>query len=446
LRRKLLICAAAIAILVVIVAATGAIVFFSPLVTHYIEGEAFRVAMENETANGLHFPSGRYSPIRRTSPLTAQAESFEAGNGERALKFVDAHGITARFDPWGVFIRQWRFNDIHVESGKVEIQIYEANPEEVAPKPWFAFFLPNRVYMKRIESEHANVTWQFRGKRAGFFGTHLLITPQGRDFDYAAIGGKLKMALLPDLYLRHANVLVTKTLVTINHVDLASDERSEGNIYGQGTAGIGKDRSTDFRANFERVSIRHWLPDKWKEHLSGSASGSVHWMGATPKLEDSSGEGSLRVRGGRADNLPFLEKLSDLTHEKSFEHLDLTDCSLNFTWRYPSIGIKDIALEEKGKFRVEGAIAIDRRALSGAIQLGVARKYLDWLPNPEEIFSPDKGRGYLWTTVHLSGTIDQPGQDLSPRIIELFKDSPGAYLQLLFRQFEDWLKQTFGDD
>jgi hypothetical protein len=152
------------------------------------------------------------------------------------------------------------------------------------------------------------------------------------------------------------------------------------------------------------------------------------------------------VRGGRADHLPFLEKFSDLTHQKSFEHLDLTDCSLNFTWRYPSIGIKDIALEEKGKFRVEGAIAIDRRALRGAIQLGVARKHLDWLPNPEEIFSPDKGRGYLWTTVHLSGTIDQPGQDLSPRIIELFKDSPGAYLQLLFRQFEDWLKQTFGDD
>jgi len=48
--------------------------------------------------------------------------------------------------------------------------------------------------------------------------------------------------------------------------------------------------------------------------------------------------------------------------------------------------------------------------------------------------------------VHLSGTIDQPEQDLSPRIIELFKESPGAYLQLLLRQFEDWLKETFGGD
>jgi len=46
--------------------------------------------------------------------------------------------------------------------------------------------------------------------------------------------------------------------------------------------------------------------------------------------------------------------------------------------------------------------------------------------------------------VRLSGTIDDPKQDLSPRIIELFKESPGAYLQLLFRQFEDWFRRTFG--
>lgn len=445
MRRKLLICAAAIAILVIIVAATGTIVFFSPLATRYIESDAFRVAMENETANGLHFPSGHYSPIRRTSPLTAQAKSFEASNGERALKFVDARGITARFDPWGVFIRQWRFSDIHIESGEVEIQIYEANPEEIMSKPWFAFFLPNRVYIKRIESEHANVTWQFRGERAGLFDTQLLITPHGRDFDYAVSGGKLTIALLPDLYLRRANVLITKALVTINDIDLAPDKRNKGSIRGKGTAGIGKDRSVDFSANFESAPIRDWLPDTWKEHLSGSAFGGVHWIGATPKLENSSGEGSLRVHDGRADNLPFLEKLAELAREKSFEHLELTDCSLNFTWRYPSIEIKDIALEEKGKFRVEGAISIDRRALKGAIQLGVARQHLDWLPNAEEIFGRQQG-SYLWTTVHLAGTIDQPKQDLSPRIIELFKESPGAYLQLLFRQFEGWLRRTFGGD
>jgi hypothetical protein len=83
--------------------------------------------------------------------------------------------------------------------------------------------------------------------------------------------------------------------------------------------------------------------------------------------------------------------------------------------------------------------------LRGTVRLGLTREYLDWLPNPEEVFSRRQS-GYLWTNVHLSGTIDEPGQDLSPRIIELFKQSPGAYLGLLFRQFESWLKKAFGGD
>src|SRR5438046_4671785 len=134
------------------------------------------------------------------------------------------------------------------------------------------------------------------------------------------------MALLLDLYFHRANVLITKALVTVNDIDLACDERNKGSVRGKGTAGIGKDRSIDLSANFESVPIRGWLPDKWKAHLSGSAFGDVHWTGVNPKLENSSGEGSLRVQETRADNLPFLEKLAELAHEKSFEHLELTDC------------------------------------------------------------------------------------------------------------------------
>jgi hypothetical protein len=48
-------------------------------------------------------------------------------------------------------------------------------------------------------------------------------------------------------------------------------------------------------------------------------------------------------------------------------------------------------------------------------------------------------------TVNLSGTINKPGQDLSPRIIEALKESPGAFLGLIFRQFGEWLKDAFGD-
>ena len=444
LRRKLLILATAIGIFFLLVIAAGVAVFFSPLLTRYVEGDAFRVAMEEETAKGLHFPQARYAPIRRTGALTAQSDSFKADNGQKAMKSLDAHGIAGKFDPWGVFLRQWRFTDVGVQSGDVEIQIYEPYPEPARSKPWFAIFLPNRVYLQKIESEQANITWRFRGERAGFFGTQLLITPNGRDFEYVATGGRLKMAPVPDLDLRRTHILITKTLLTLYDLDLASDSRSDESIRAQGHAGLGEDKSIDAKANFNSVPIRQWLPAEWKGRLKGSAFGDIHWTGKNPKLESSSGEGSLRIHNGGVDDVPLLNKLAELAQKKSFEHLDLNECSLSFAWRYPEIDIKDITMEEKGKFRIEGEISIKRPVLRGTIRLGLTREYLDWLPNPEEVFSR-RSSGYLWTDVHLSGTIDEPRQDLSQRIIELFKESPGDYLGLMFRQFGDWLKKTFGD-
>jgi len=445
LRRKVLVLAAGIAIFLVIAFASGVAVFLSPLLTHYVESDSFRTAMEQETAKGLHFPRVRYAPIRRTSPVTAQSESLEGDNGEKAMKSLVAHGIAAKFDPWGVFLRQWRFDSVHVESGDVEIQIYEAHPEAVRPKPWFAIFLPNRVYLTKIQSEQANITWRLRGERAGFFGTQLLITPNGRDFEYVATGGRLKMVPVPDLELRRTHLLITKTLLTLYDLDLASDSNNDESIQAKGHAGLGQDKSIDVKATFKSVPIRQWLPAEWKGRFDGSAFGDLHYTGKDSKLESSSGEGSLRIRNGRIDDLPFLEKLAEFAHKKSFGRLNLNECSLGFAWRYPEIEIKDIAIEENEKFRIEGEISIKRRVLRGTIRLGLSREYLEWLPNPEEVFSR-RSSGYLWTDVHLSGTIDEPEQDLSQRIVELFKESPGAYLGLLFRQFGDWLKKTLGGD
>jgi len=175
--------------MVFLVVVAGVLVLCNSWLTRYVESDRFREALDKETAKGLHFPSGRYSPIRRAAFLTAESESFQASDGKKALKRLDARGLRAKFNPWGFFLRRWELDEVHIQSGEVEIHLYEPNPEGVPSKPWFSIFLPNRVYLKRIESEPANVTWQFRGERAGFFGTRLLITPHGSDFEYRATGG-----------------------------------------------------------------------------------------------------------------------------------------------------------------------------------------------------------------------------------------------------------------
>jgi len=305
---------------VVLLVVAGAVVLCNPWLTRYVESDRFRAKIENETAKGLHFPSGHYAPIRRTGFAAVESESFQGSDGKKALKTMNARGLRAKFNPWGIFLRPWELDEVHIQSGEAEIHLYEPNPEGVPSKPWFSIFLPNRVYLKRIESEPANVTWQFRGERAGFFGTRLLITPHGSDFEYRATGGTLQMALIPDLYLRHTHLLITKTLLTLYDLDLAPGAlaaASDGSIRGAGAVGIGKDKSVDFNVSFDRLPIGGWLPSKWKEHFAGSGAGAVHWTGKDPKLESSAREGLLRVSEARIDNLPFLEKLAALARRFS---------------------------------------------------------------------------------------------------------------------------------
>ncbi|PYK71672.1 MAG: hypothetical protein DME44_07080, partial [Verrucomicrobia bacterium] len=326
-----------------------------------------------------------------------------------------------------------------------EIETYAPTPEPSPAKPWFRVFLPQRVYLKLVESDPAEVTWRFRGEKGGFSGTHLEITPQGRDFNYQASGGTLKMALIPNLQLRDTHLLITKKLLTLYNLDLQSVGDAAGIIHAEGTAGTGEDRSVDFNFNFERIPVEEWLPRQWRKHVRGTASGKILWRGKNPKLESSTGEAKLRVDGGRIIELPFLENVAKITNEKALERLTLNDCSFALAWNYPKAEIKNIAIEERGKFRVVGRIQVEKKELSGTIELGVARYLLDWLPKPEEVF-PHQHDGFLWTTVHLSGTTDAPQQDLSPRIMEVFKENPGAALGLLLRQFGEWLKNAFGGE
>ena len=435
----------AIIVGLVVFAMGGGIILVNPRVTRYVESDQFRAELEKETAKGLHFPAGTYAPIRRTGLLTAASDSFQAENGRKALSAMNAHSITAQFNPLGVFLRRWQLDDVHIAGGEVGIQTYEPKPEPSPSKPWYHVFLPARVYLRKVWSEPADVTWRFRNEKGGFFGTRLLITPHGRDFEYQATGGTMKGALIPDLPLRHTHLLITKTLLTLYELDLAPGPAShDGFIHAEGRAGTREDKSVKFKVKFEKLPVGEWLPASWHDHVSGLADGNVRWSGEKPKLETSQVQAALRVKNGRVNRLPFLQKLSAITGKKSIEQLDLNECSAELDWNSPRVEIKNIEIEDKGKFRIEGALSIREKSLGGAIQLGLAREYLEWLPRPQEVFPREKA-GYFWTTVHLSGTIDQPEQDLSPRVIEALKESPGAFLGLTFRLIRDWLKDAFGE-
>jgi hypothetical protein len=365
------------------------------------------------------------------------------------MRSMNARGITARFNPWGVFNRLWQLDDVHIQGGEVEIQVYEPRPEPSPSKPWYArYILPERVYLNHVESDATDVTWRFRGKRAGIFATQLLITPHGRDFEYQARQGQLRMNPFPEMRVKHIHTLITRELLTLYNMDLDPDAPVNGRVHAEGRAGTRPDdRSVDFRFTLDRVPIDAWLPVDWSEHVSGLATSKIHWTGKDTKLENSGGEAELQVDEGRIYNLPFLEKIATLVNDKSLQRIKLNVCRFDAEWHYPSIDFKRFAMEEKGKFRAEGEVFVRKESLRGTIHLGVAPALLEFLAAPvvKEVF-PRESDGYLWTTVHLSGTLEEPQQDLSARIMEAIREHPTAMLKLFFRRIGESLRHAFGSE
>lgn len=297
-------------------------------------------------------------------------------------------------------------------------------------------FLPDRVYLKRVWSEPADVTWHLRGQKGGIFGTRLLITPHGRDFEYHATGGTMKNALTPDLPLRRTHMLITKTRFTLYALELTC---GSGLINGEGTAEMRGEKRVDLKLKWDKVPLREWVPENWSGNFAGNVTGDLHWTGNDLKLESAQMTGTLRMDGAKLSGLKFLEQLAAVTKRPDFARLDLSECAAEIEWDKGAGQLKKIAIEDKGKFRIEGTVSFREDSLGGTVQLGIGREYLAWMPHPEEVFPRAEGN-YLWTAVHLSGSLDAPQQDLSPRLVEALKDSPGTFLGAALRAFGAWLR------
>jgi len=413
----------------------------SPSLTPYLEGPKFRAELDKETSKGLHF-KGHFGAIKRTGFATASAAEFHAEDGFKAMKRLEAHDIKAKFNPWGILLRRWQLDYIHIKRGQVEIQTYEPKPEEKPPKPWYAIFLPSWVYLHEVTCDDADVTWRMEGKPGGIFGTRVLITPYGHDFEYRAKDGTMRMdGLIPELMVKAIHTIITKKLLTLYECSLIPEDNPSGSISLTGEMGMRADKHVDARIQFQGVPIAPWLPASIASGTHGLARGEVHWKGTDQTLEASSGEGSFAVDGGELIDLPILDFLAASTARKSLKRITLSTCEVKFRWKYPRFEITSLDFSSREKVSVRGTVAVENGALSGDLEVGLASTYLDWLPKARETIFRSRDDGLIWTKVHLSGSLRDPQDDLTPRLAEALKEDPGAAAGLLLRNAGEWIEQ-----
>jgi hypothetical protein len=218
------------------------------------------------------------------------------------------------------------------------------------------------------------------------------------------------------------------------------DAHPEQQLRVSGDAGLQEDRSIKLKIDLASLNISPWLPETWQTHVEGLVCGHFDYSSPRMGLETSRGEGSVTVAQGLLRDLAPVHQFIALTGSPDPGDLALKICRVGVRWDESVVTLENIEVECEGVVRITGTIKITHgQELDGEFELGLTDSYLRWLPTArEDIFVRHEG-AYYFTTVHLSGTVRKPEQDLSERLVKEVDKSPLLALKLFFGQLANWL-------
>lgn len=293
-----------------------------------------------------------------------------------------------------------------------------------------SFFSLQGWEMELLECKDTELTLIRNGESYSLQGCTLTTTPQKKGgWQHLAENGRLHT---PFALLRGASVK-TATLQQDNKSLSLTDCRimlSPGEMRVRAHQDLTTDKwSANIAIN--KANITPVLRGDWQKRVSGELFGKATLTGEQGNL--TAGEGNISLQGGVLEALPFL---SELPGEGGYpyRHLELekAECRLSFPYSSPERNIGEAWLfdninirSKNGLLRVHGHVILGTDgSLSGTLTIGLPKNLVTALPvlTPlQQLFNGQGEEGYRWLNMNLSGTLDEPEEDLSVRCAALMQ-------------------------
>jgi hypothetical protein len=322
----------------------------------------------------------------------------------------------------------WRVDDARARRIEVEIDTTAAKraslaPQsvevEVPPKPkkWYDAFVPQEVEVRQMEVGSSSLKVITKSGPVGIRDTSWRVTPDAAQGSYKAEGADGTVLLpwkwAPPMALGRARLRYHDDTVFLTDADFQLYESGRLDLSGEMSA---KGDGYVFNGSLRDVMCAEVLPEDWKQRLSGKVESEFtveHGPGG-PLVE-----GGLELKDGVLTAMPLLDSLSAYADTSRFRRLALEEGRTDFEWQDGALALRNLVIASEGLVRLEGTLRVDREErLDGRFRLGLVPGVLARIPGAETmVFQPGE-RGLLWTTLRVTGTIDDPEEDLTARLIE----------------------------
>lgn len=423
----------------------------------YLQGDSFRRTLAEHLRDSAHAAElALHSNLRIDGDRVEEDGLSLSGAG--ALGSARAGHISMELDRAALAGRVVHIRKISVDDGELVFESAAPAPEKkpsgknqkkhdkehkakpapaVKPTPArpdagekTSFFRPKRQEIDLLECKAADLIFRHGGQSLSLLNCALTSSPMSKGgWQHQLENGRVHT---PFDFLRGASLKSATVTQEGTRLDLADCRLmlspGEMRVRAHGDRSSGK-----WSANvaLNKASVSPLLRGDWQKRLTGELFGKLTLTGREGLLE--AGEGYVSLQDGVLEGLPFLSALpagGGYPYRKL--ELEKAECRISYPYEAPERHIRDAWLFDGinirsagGWLRVQGHVIIGAdHALGGTLTIGIPAAVAESLPAADTlrgIFNAQGEAGYAWLNLNLSGTLEEPEEDLSVRCAALMR-------------------------
>ncbi len=170
------------------------------------------------------------------------------------------------------------------------------------------------------------------------------------------------------------------------------------------------------------IGVEEVVPEDWQKKISGELDTEFKINSSEDAVTT---RGELSLSKGMLTALPVLDRIAAYANTYRFRQLHLTEARLKYISsqggrqdaKRERLELYDIVLASEGLVRVLGKLVIENGSLDGRFRVGIMPGVLAHIPGAETKVFERGEKGLLWAPLHITGTIENPKEDLSGRMI-----------------------------
>ena len=401
----------------------GAVVLAGALflaIRSYLHSDSFRNFLSAQVSRTAKV-DGLFTPFRWQG-LAVDADSFDA-TGPGLVRTLKVEGLHTEVGVGGIGRGVWELKGSNVRRLEVALDAREKDgmpavtepdrpkPASPAAKRW----LPTEVEVMAADVQELIVRAQLDDGPAVLTGMRVHAEPAGQRHSYRVetLGGtvKLPFSWTPVVRLDRTKLRWQDKRLFVNSASASLWKDGRLDAAGEWDLETG---DYTLEGGVSDVKCDDLLSEDWAKRLTGEVASdfTIDNRGGTLVAR-----GTLTIRNGTLTALPVLDALAAYADTRRFRVLALTDARTDWRWRNGELFLGNLVLASEGLVRLEGAVTIRGREIDGNFRLGLAPGTLASIPGAEtHVFAPGE-RGLLWTPLRVTGTLDDPKEDLSDRLI-----------------------------